>query len=135
MSKSYSNMIPLRAEPDDVAKKVRTMQTDPARIRLTDAGDPQKCPVWHFHTVYSDAATCERVQNNCRSAAWGCLECKQPVTDAIIAEQTPIRERAQQFEQNPELLARILAEGSERARDAVRSTMVEVREAMGLGYR
>ncbi|UXD87984.1 tryptophan--tRNA ligase [Thalassolituus hydrocarboniclasticus] len=135
MSKSYSNMIPLRAEPDDVVKKVRSMQTDPARIRLSDAGDPEKCPVWHFHKIYSDEATCERVQTNCRSAAWGCLECKQPVTDAIIAEQAPIRERAQQFEENPELLTRILTEGSERARDAVRSTMADVREAMGLGYR
>ncbi|WP_430463031.1 tryptophan--tRNA ligase [Thalassolituus sp. LLYu03] len=132
MSKSGSNLIPLRAEPDDVEKKVRTMHTDPSRIRLTDAGEPERCPVWRLHELYSDDALRERVQENCRGAAWGCLECKQPLVDAIIAEQAPIRERAQQYEKNPDLLKRILAEGAEKARDEVRDTLVEVRDAMRL---
>ena len=132
MAKSGGNMILLREEPDNVMKKVRTMQTDPARIRLADAGEPERCPVWQLHKLYSDEATCEQVQQQCRSAGWGCLECKQPVIDAIIAEQAPIRERARQFEDNPELLQRIVADGAERARDEVRDTLTEVREAIGL---
>lgn len=132
MSKSGSNLIPMRAEPDDVMKKVRTMHTDPARIRLTDPGEPERCPVWQLHSLYSSAEVCDKVQTNCRAAAWGCLECKQPVIDAIIAEQAPLRERAQQFEQSPELLQRVLAEGAEKARDAVRATLQDVREAMRL---
>lgn len=134
MSKSNGNLIPLRAEPDEVSKKVRTMPTDPARIRLSDPGDPDKCPVWQFHLTYSDEATRERVQTQCRSAGWGCLECKQPVIDAIIAEQEPIRERARQYEGNRDLLRSIVVEGTEKARDEVRDTLEEVREAVGLDY-
>lgn len=132
MSKSGHNVILLREEPDDVMRKVRTMQTDPARIRLADAGEPERCPVWQFHELYSDDATRQQVQSNCRGAAWGCLECKQPVIDAIIAEQEPIRERAQQYEENPELLQRIVSDGAEKARDEVRATLNDVREATRL---
>lgn len=134
MSKSHDNLIPLRAEPDEIEKKVRTMPTDPARIRLTDAGDPDKCPVWQFHLTYSDEATQERVQQQCRSAGWGCLECKQPIIDAVIAEQQPIRERAQQYESNRDLVRSIIAEGTDKAREEVRDTLEIVREAMGLDY-
>lgn len=135
MSNSHHNLIPLRAEPDEVEKKIRTMPTDPARIRLADAGDPDKCPVWQFHRVYSDDATLEQVQQQCRGASWGCLECKQPIIDAIIAEQAPMRERAKPYLQDPDLVHSLVAEGSENARDAVRSTMNDIRDAMGLARR
>ncbi len=132
MSKSGSNLIPLRADPEDVEKRVRTMHTDPARVRLTDPGEPERCPVWQLHQLYSDESVRDTVQLQCRSAGWGCLECKQPVIDAIIAEQAPIRERAEQYENNPVLLKRLLSEGTEKARDEVRSTLQDVREVMGL---
>ena len=111
------------------------MPTDPARIRLTDPGEPTRCPVWQFHEVYSDEKIRATVQKNCTNAAWGCLECKQLVIDAIVAEQAPIRERGKQYEENTDLVHSIIAEGTERARDAARATLEEVRDAMGLAYR
>src|SRR5690606_1706317 len=93
MSKSYGNAIGLREDPDSVTKKIRTMPTDPARVKRTDPGEPERCPVWQFHQVYSDEKTKEWVQTGCRSAGIGCLECKQPVIDAVLAEQAPMRER------------------------------------------
>lgn len=134
MSNSYHNTIPLRAEADEIDKKIRTMPTDPARIRLADAGEPAKCPVWQFHLVYSDEATREQVQQHCRSACWGCLQCKQPIIDAIVAEQEVLRERAKPYEGNMDLVHSLVAEGTEKARDAVRSTMEDVRDAMGLAH-
>ncbi|HHH36111.1 MAG TPA: tryptophan--tRNA ligase [Gammaproteobacteria bacterium] len=134
MSKSYGNTITLREAPESVEKKLRTMPTDPARVRRTDPGDPEKCPVWQFHQIYSDEATRSWVAEGCRSAGIGCLDCKQPVIEAVLAEQAPIRERAQEFIDNPALVRNILKEGSEKARDVARETMDEVREAMGLDY-
>jgi len=134
MSKSYGNTIALREEPDVVEQKIRTMQTDPQRVRLTDAGDPEKCPVWKLHEVYSDESTKQWVQNGCRSAGIGCLECKKPVTEAVLAEQKPIRERARQYEDDPELVKSIIVEGRERARDAAKATLEEVRQVMGLSF-
>ncbi len=134
MSKSYGNTISLREDPKIVEKKIRTMPTDPARVRRTDPGDPEKCPVWQFHLVYSDEATCEWVQKGCRSAGIGCLECKQPVIDAVLKEQEPMRERAQLYLDDPGLLRNILADGCEKARKLAQDTMREVREAMGLDY-
>ena len=134
MSKSNGNLIPLRADDDDIEKKVRTMPTDPARIRLSDAGDPEKCPVWQFHLTYSDADLQQQVQEKCRGAQWGCLECKQPVIDAIIVEQQPIRERARQYEENRDLVRSVIADGTEKAREEVRDTLEVVREAIGLDY-
>ncbi|NNM81691.1 MAG: tryptophan--tRNA ligase [Burkholderiales bacterium] len=134
MSKSYGNTISLREDPKVVEKKIRTMPTDPARVRRTDPGDPEKCPVWQFHLVYSDEATCEWVQKGCRSAGIGCLECKQPVIDAVLKEQEPMRERAQPYLDDPALLRNILADGCEKARKLAQETMREVREAMGLDY-
>ncbi|KZX77552.1 tryptophan--tRNA ligase [Oleiphilus sp. HI0009] len=134
MSKSYGNTIALREEPDVVEQKIRTMQTDPQRVRLTDAGDPDKCPVWKLHEVYSDESTKEWVQTGCRSAGIGCLECKKPVIDAVLEEQRPIRERARQYEENPELVQSIIVEGRERARDAAKATLEEVRQVMGLSF-
>ncbi|MBA4743359.1 MAG: tryptophan--tRNA ligase [Azoarcus sp.] len=134
MSKSYGNTIYLREDPDTVAKKIRTMQTDPARVRRTDPGDPAKCPVWQFHVVYSDDSTCEWVQEGCRSAGIGCIECKQPVIDAVVAEQEQMRERAQPYVEDPALVRNIIADGCERARKLAQETMRDVREAMGLSY-
>src|ERR1044072_1365060 len=134
MSKSYGNAIMLREAPDSVTKKIRTMQTDPARVRRTDPGNPEKCPVWNLHQVYSDKQVKEWVWNGCTTAGIGCLECKQPVIDAINAEQKPIRERAQKFLDDPSLVRNIVADGCERARKLAEETMRDVRAAMGLAY-
>ena len=135
MSKSYNNVITLRDEPDVVSQKLRTMPTDPARVRRTDPGEPEKCPVWQFHQVYSDDATRGWVQEGCRSAGIGCLDCKQRIIDAVNAELTPMRERATGYAEQPDLVRSIIAEGCEEARDVARETMDDVRAAMGLGYR
>lgn len=134
MSKSYQNTIALREKPEVVEKKIRTMPTDPARIKRTDPGEPEKCPVWSLHKVYSDAAVKEWVQSGCRSAGIGCLDCKQPVIDAINKEQAPIIERAQEYEENPDLIRTIINEGCDAAREAADETMREVKQAMGLDY-
>ncbi|MEY8263741.1 MAG: tryptophan--tRNA ligase, partial [Bermanella sp.] len=135
MSKSYGNTISLREEPNEVEKKIRTMRTDPARVRRDDPGSPEKCPVWQLHEVYSADDVKEWVQTGCRSAGIGCLECKGPVIDAVKAELLPIQERAKQYEANPELVKSIIQEGSEKAREAARTTMEDVRHVMGLAYR
>jgi len=134
MSKSYNNTISLREEPDVVAKKIKTMPTDPARVRRTDPGDPAKCPVWQLHEVYSDEQRREWVQNGCRSAGIGCIECKTPVIDTVLAELKPIQERAAQYAEDPTLVKNIVADGCEKARKMARETMREVREVMGLSY-
>lgn len=134
MSKSYNNTIALREDPDSVIKKIRTMPTDPARARRTDPGDPEKCPVWQLHKIYSGNETQEWVQKGCKSAGIGCLECKQPVIDAILKEQKVMQERAQKYIEDPTLLRSIIADGCDRARKLAGETMREVREAMGLDY-
>ena len=135
MSKSYGNTISLREAPDDIDQKIRTMMTDPARVRLTDPGNPDNCPVWQLHQVYSDGARQEWVQEGCRSAGIGCLDCKKPVIDAIVAELQPMRERAREYEDNPDEVRGLIADGCEAARDEARETLDSVREAMGLQYR
>ena len=135
MSKSYNNTVALRESAESVSKKVRSMPTDPARVRRTDPGDPEKCPVWQLHQVYSDATCKEWVQQGCRSAGIGCLDCKQPVIDGILREQAPMRERAQQYLDDPARVKKIIAEGNEKARQLAGETMRDVRAAMGLGYR
>ncbi|UCD68331.1 MAG: tryptophan--tRNA ligase [Betaproteobacteria bacterium] len=134
MSKSYNNTISLREDAKSVEKKVRTMPTDPARVRRTDPGDPEKCPVWQLHCVYTDDKTREWVQQGCRSAGIGCIECKQPVIDAIQKELEPIRERAQVYLDDPTLVRNIISDGNDRARKLAAETMRDVREAMGLDY-
>lgn len=135
MSKSYGNTIALREAPDDVDAKIRKMPTDPARIRRTDAGNPDVCPVWQLHEVYSDEQRKQWVQEGCRSAGIGCLECKKPVIDAINAELVPMRQRGREFEQAPDMLLSVLAEGAERARETAANTLADVRQALGLAYR
>ena len=134
MSKSYNNTISLREDEASVSKKIRTMPTDPARIKRTDKGDPDKCPVWQLHRVYSNDDTKQWVQKNCRSAGIGCLECKQPVINAVLAEQKPMRERAQLYLDDPALVRNIVSDGCEKARKLASETMSEVRDAMGLSY-
>ncbi len=134
MSKSYNNAIFLRESADSVTKKIRTMQTDPARVRRTDPGEPERCPVWQFHLVYSDEATKQWVQQGCRSASIGCIECKHPVIDAVLKEQEPMHERAQAYLDDPTLVRNIIADGCERARKLASETMRDVREAIGLDY-
>jgi tryptophanyl-tRNA synthetase len=134
MSKSYDNVIALREDPDTVAQKLRTMPTDPARVRRTDPGDPQKCPVWAFHQIYSSDEVQRWVQEGCRSAGIGCLECKQPVIDAVLAELEPIRRRAESLARDPLTVKNIIAEGCQRAREAAEETLETVRAAMGLDY-
>jgi tryptophanyl-tRNA synthetase len=135
MSKSYGNTIGLREDTDSVVKKLKTMQTDPARVRRTDPGDPDKCPVWDLHNIYSSEETQNWVQKGCRSAGIGCLECKTPLIEKIVEEISGIKKRAQEFEENPELVRGIIAQGCERAREAARDTMDIVRQAMSMNYR
>ena len=135
MSRTRDNLIGLREPPDTVVHKVRTMPTDPRRVRRSDPGEPEKCPVWAFHQTYSDETTQEWVQTGCRSAGIGCLDCKKPVIEAIIEEQRPLRERAAEYETSPDLIHAILQEGADQARDVARETLMEVRQAMGMSYR
>jgi tryptophanyl-tRNA synthetase len=134
MSKSYGNTISLREDPEAVTKKIRTMPTDPARVRRNDPGTPEKCPVWQLHQVYSGDDVKAWVQQGCTSAGIGCLECKQPVIDAVLRELAPIQERARAYTEEPDTVKNIIADGCEKARDLARETMRDVREAMGLHY-
>lgn len=134
MSKSYNNAISLREDSAVVAKKIRTMPTDPARVKRTDPGDPAKCPVWKFHEIYSADETKSWAQEGCRSAGIGCLECKQPVIDAIENELNPIRERANEYLEDETTVNSIIKEGCEEAHDVARDTLDDVRQAIGLSY-
>ena len=135
MSKSYNNIIALREEPGIVESKVRTMQTDPARVRLTDPGEPGNCPVFALHQVYSNEEVLDWCTTGCRTAGIGCIDCKQPLIDSINIEQEFIRNRAQQFEEDADLVHAVIQEGSEKARVIARETMDDVKEAVGISYR
>ena len=134
MSKSYNNTISLRDTPDEVSRKLRTMPTDPARVRRDDPGDPAKCPVWQFHQVYSSHDTQDWVQQGCRNAGIGCVECKQPVIDAVLAELKPIQQRAREYQDDMSAVRAIIEEGNEAAREVASDTMDSVRKAMGIAY-
>jgi len=134
MSKSYGNTISLRDSAEEIETKIKRMPTDPARIKLTDAGDPKKCPVWQLHEVYSDEDTCNWVVDGCTNAKMGCVACKQPVIDAMQAELMPMQERIAKYQSDPELIKQIIHEGSEKARNVAKETMAEVRDAMGIVY-
>ncbi|WP_081869843.1 tryptophan--tRNA ligase [Endozoicomonas numazuensis] len=135
MSKSYGNTISLREDRDSVASKLKKMPTDPARIRRNDPGEPEKCPVWQLHQVYSDEQRKDWVQTGCRSAGIGCLDCKKPLIEAVQAELEPIRIEARELENNPDVVKSIISEGTEKARDEAQDTLRKVREAIGLDYR
>ena len=134
MSKSYGNTISLRDSAEAIEEKIKRMPTDPARIKLTDAGDPSKCPVWQLHQVYSDSQTCEWVVDGCTQAKMGCVECKQPVIKAVQTELAPMQERIAKYQADPELIKQIIHEGSEKAREVAVETMAEVRDSMGITY-
>jgi len=134
MSKSYGNTITMREAPEQVSKKVKAMPTDPARVRRTDAGNPEKCPVWQLHQVYSDHDTREWVKQGCTSAGIGCLDCKQPVIEGVLREQQPMFERAEQYLTHPDRVKEIVFEGCRRAEKVAKETMTDVRAAMGLGF-
>ncbi|MEO6022893.1 MAG: tryptophan--tRNA ligase [Burkholderiales bacterium] len=134
MSKSYNNTITLREDADSVAKKIRTMPTDPARVRRTDVGDPSKCPVWQLHEIYSTESTKEWAYKGCTTAGIGCLDCKQPVIEGVLDELAPLRERAQLYLEDRTLVRNIIADGCEKARKLAQETMRDVRDVMGLGY-
>jgi tryptophanyl-tRNA synthetase len=134
MSKSYNNSIAIREDKASLEQKVRRMPTDPARVKRTDPGDPARCPVWEFHKVYTSPNVRQWVETGCKSAGIGCLECKQPVIDAMLAEQQPMLERAEPYLSNPQRVKDIVDAGTQRARKTARATMVEVRAAMGLNY-
>ena len=135
MSKSYGNTITLREEPGEVERKIRTMPTDPARVRRTDPGDPDNCPVFAMHEALSEPSVRTWAAANCRSAGIGCLDCKGPLIDAIVKEQAPFRERAEPYERDASTVRAIIAEGSEAARDAAKETMELVRAAVGVSHR
>ena len=134
MSKSYHNTIALREEPHQIEKKVLTMPTDPARVKRTDPGEPEKCPVWQFHKIYSDESTKEWVQTGCRTAGIGCVDCKRPVIEAIGRELQPIQEAIKEYEADLGLVKRIVVEGSEQAREEANKTLNDVRDVMKLDY-
>ena len=134
MSKSYDNTIGLRENPSVIEEKLKTMPTDPARIRRNDPGNPEKCPVWGLHKVYSDDEVKKWVMEGCRSAGIGCLDCKQPIIDAVLKETAPIRERAREYMADPETVRGIISDGCEAARSVARETLKEVRQAMGIDY-
>jgi tryptophanyl-tRNA synthetase len=134
MSKSYGNTISLREDAQSISKKIKTMPTDPARVRRTDVGDPKNCPVWELHVVYSDQTTQDWVRQGCTTAGIGCLECKEPLIQSILKEQQPMLERAQKYLDDPSLLRALIADGCDKARKTAQETMRDVREAMGLDY-
>ncbi len=135
MSKSYNNTISLRESAEEVERKIRTMPTDPARVRKSDPGEPEKCPVWQLHQIYTDESDQATLAEGCRSAGIGCLECKQPVVDGVLRELQPMQERALKFTEDPMRVRGIIEEGGELAREEAKRTMVEVRHAMGLSYK
>jgi tryptophanyl-tRNA synthetase len=132
MSKSYGNGIDLRETPESVEKKIRVMKTDPARARRTDPGNPDLCPVWTLHEVYSDDARKAWVREGCTTAGIGCLECKQPIIESINAELAPMQARIKEIEAKPGYVKEVLRDGCAKARIAAEETMREVRDAMGL---
>ncbi len=135
MSKSYGNTISLREDPGLIDQKIRTMPTDTARVRRTDPGDPANCPVWELHKVYSDDAIRAEIEEGCKTAGIGCIDCKKFIIDAVVEELAPMHDRAQEFIEHPDMVRSIINEGSDKARDIARLTLEEVRQVMGLSYK
>jgi tryptophanyl-tRNA synthetase len=134
MSKSYANTISLRERAEDVENMLKRMPTDTNRVRRTDPGDPDRCPVWQFHQVYSGGEVKNWVMEGCKTAGIGCLECKAPVIEAVLLELKPMQERAAEFEAQPERVREIIEQGSQQARETAIDTMREVRQVMSLDY-
>ena len=132
MSKSYKNTILLSDPEPEIRSKLKTMVTDPARIRREDPGNPDVCPVFDLHKVFSTEETQRKVREGCTTAGIGCIECKGWLADAVVKELAPIRERRRQLEANPGEVEAILAEGAARAAARAAITMQQVRSAVGL---
>jgi tryptophanyl-tRNA synthetase len=134
MSKSYGNAVMLSDPEPVVRQKLKTMVTDPARVRRTDPGNPDVCPVGDLHKIFSSKETMAKVYEGCRSAGIGCIECKSWAADALVKILNPMQERRKKYEDNPRLAWDILEAGSARARDVAGATMEDVRQSMGLDY-
>ncbi|HLV26081.1 MAG TPA: tryptophan--tRNA ligase [Gemmatimonadales bacterium] len=132
MSKSIGNTVGLLEEPDAIWEKLRPAVTDPKRVRKTDPGEPEVCNIYHLHKALSPVETQEEVAVNCRSAAWGCIDCKKSLFANMNAELEPIRDRAREVNADPDRVRDVLAAGGERAREVARETMHDVRTSMGL---
>ena len=132
MSKSLGNTVGLLEDPKDVWEKLRPAVTDPARVRRTDPGTPEVCNIYHLHKAFSPPATVDHVAAQCRSAGWGCIECKKVLFESMEKELAPIRERAKEIQANASMLDQILGDGAEHARSIARATMRETKELMGL---
>jgi tryptophanyl-tRNA synthetase len=122
----------LREDIAEVENLIKRMPTDPSRVRRNDPGEPEKCPVWQFHQVYSGDETKSWVSEGCRSAGIGCLDCKGPVIEAVLGELKPMQARAAEFEAQPELVREVIQAGSAKARQVAQETMREVRRVMSL---
>jgi tryptophanyl-tRNA synthetase len=134
MSKSYNNAIFLADPPDEIDKKVMQMVTDPQRARKSDPGNPDVCNVFEFHKLYTDKATVEKIDRECRKAEIGCVECKKIMAANLINALAPLQEKRRYFESNPDLVDQIIADGSARARAIAKKTMAEVKEALKMNY-
>lgn len=131
MSKSYGNEINISASPEEIREKVGAMFTDPSRIRRTDPGHPDTCPVFAYRNIFA-RDTAQEVEESCRKAAVGCVECKKDLAEALIRALEPIRERRREMERKPGFVDEVLADGARRARAVASKTLEEVREAMRL---
>jgi tryptophanyl-tRNA synthetase len=131
MSKSQGNTIGILESPEEIWQKLRPAKTDPARKTRKDPGTPEICNIYHLHKYFSPTETVAEVAHNCRTAGWGCLDCKRVLADNMSAHFAPIRERARELNAHPERVEEILASGADRARTIARQTMAGVRERMG----
>ena len=134
MSKSYGNTISMREDPDSLIIKLKKMPTDPARVKRDDPGDPEKCPVWSLHKIYSPEQALDWVKDGCVTASIGCLECKKPLIESILSEQKDFKEKAKPYEEDIGVVKNIVSDGCEKARELAKNTMRDVRECMGLDY-
>ncbi|MCC5878075.1 MAG: tryptophan--tRNA ligase [Candidatus Sumerlaeia bacterium] len=132
MSKSYNNCIYISESSEEMWDKIRVMVTDPARIRKTDPGNPEKCSVWDYHKVFTDDSRHGEIVENCTTAGWGCMQCKKVLFEAIDAHFAPARERRAAHEKQPGLWKDVLMEGNRKARERAQATMSVVREKLHL---
>ncbi len=134
MSTNFNNAISLKESYDNISKKIKSMETDPARIRLKDPGNPTKCPVWRLHEIYSNKEVLQWVDNGCRSAKIGCLDCKGPLIDSINKEQLKFIENSKQYSKDYNLVKNILTDGAEKAIDIAENTIQIVKKVMNINY-
>lgn len=132
MSKSMGNTVGLLEPPESIWEKLRPAVTDPARVRRTDPGTPEVCNIYHLHRAFSPPDVVAHVETQCRSAGWGCIDCKKVLFEQMNAELTPIRARAEEIRAHPETVDEVVAAGAATARGVASQTMREVKDRMGL---